>query len=133
MPIGATGGDGRGAVDAAGRPAGGRCGGGSCAAGRGGLIPGAGEYDALEIEPRPAAQATEWALGSRTRAVRGGATRRGDGAPGGRHDGRLPRWGDGPDEGGGADTKAPGGPGARQAYLRSGGLPRGGVWDVEFL
>jgi len=53
--------------------------------------------------------------------------------PGGRHDGRLPRWGDGRDEGRGADTKAPGGPGARQAPLRSGGLPGGGVWDVEFL
>jgi hypothetical protein len=43
VPIGATGGDGREAVDPAGRPAGGLCGGTSDAAGRGGFIPGAGE------------------------------------------------------------------------------------------
>jgi hypothetical protein len=46
---------------------------------------------------------------------------------------RLARWGDGPDEGRGAHTEAPGRQGARQAHLRSGGLPRNGLWDVEFL
>ena len=32
----------------------------------------------------------------------------------------------------GGRTKAPGGPGARQANLRSGGVRGGGVWDGEF-
>ena len=53
--------------------------------------------------------------------------------PEGGHGGRFPRWSDGPDEGRGARTKAPGRQGPRQAHPRSGGLPRGGLWDVEFL
>ena len=38
-----------------------------------------------------------------------------------------------PMEGRGAHTEAPGRQGARQAHLRSGGLPRSELWDVEFL
>ena len=41
------------------------------------------------------------------------------------------RWGDGPDEGREARTKAPGRQGPRPAHPRSGGLPRSRLWHVE--
>jgi hypothetical protein len=58
--------------------------------------------------------------------------RREDGFPGGRHDGRLPRWGDGPDEGRGADTRAPGGPEeGKHRYGPAGGMPALSFYEAE--